>query len=83
VDLGHARRPDFDIAPFLPSGIDLLYGFAPVPGTPPVPYIRGSPATGRRQDRPAEHPLPERQSRGAPRRPVLGVQGDLRMHLSA
>lgn len=40
VDLGHARRPDFDIAPFLPSGIDLLYGFAPVPGTPPVPYIR-------------------------------------------
>lgn len=40
VDLGHARLPDFDIAPFLPSGIDLLYGFAPVPGTPPVPYIR-------------------------------------------
>jgi len=40
VDLGHARRPDFDIAPFLPSGLDLLYGFAPVPGTPPVPYIR-------------------------------------------
>jgi glycosyltransferase involved in cell wall biosynthesis len=40
VDLGHARSPDFDIAPFLPSGIDLLYGFAPVPGTPPVPYIR-------------------------------------------
>lgn len=40
VDLGHARGPDFDIAPFLPSGIDLLYGFAPVPGTPPVPYIR-------------------------------------------
>lgn len=40
VDLGRARRPDFDIAPFLPSGIDLLYGFAPVPGEPPVPYIR-------------------------------------------
>jgi glycosyltransferase involved in cell wall biosynthesis len=40
VDLGAARRPDFDIAPFLPPGIDLLYGFAPVPGTPPVPYIR-------------------------------------------
>jgi glycosyltransferase involved in cell wall biosynthesis len=40
VDLDAVRRPGFDIAPFLPPGVDLLYGFAPVPGTPPVPYIR-------------------------------------------
>ena len=40
VDLATARRPDFDISPLLPRGVDLLYGFARLPRTPPVPYIR-------------------------------------------
>lgn len=40
VDLRGVQRPDFDIGPFLPPGVEVLFGFAPVPVSPPVPYIR-------------------------------------------
>jgi glycosyltransferase involved in cell wall biosynthesis len=40
VDLAAARRPEFDIAPHLPDGLDVLLAFAPLRVTPPVPWIR-------------------------------------------
>ena len=40
VDLALARRPEFDIAPLLPAGLDLLTAFAPLRVAPPLPCIR-------------------------------------------
>ena len=40
VDLEEARRPDFDIRPLLPSGLDLLLACVPLRTPPDVPWIR-------------------------------------------
>ncbi len=40
VDVAAARRPEFDIAPLLPAGLDVLMAFAPIRVPPPVPWIR-------------------------------------------
>ena len=40
VDLGRARRDDFDIRPLLPAGLDLLLACVPLRTSPDVPWIR-------------------------------------------
>ena len=40
VDLELARRPGFDIRPFLPDGLDLLLACVPLRVPPEVPWIR-------------------------------------------
>ena len=40
VDLARARRPDFDIRPLLPTGLDIVLACAPLRIAPDVPWIR-------------------------------------------
>ena len=40
VDLARARRPEFDIRPLLPGGLDLLLACVPLRVAPEVPWIR-------------------------------------------
>ena len=40
VDLARARTPAFDIAPYLPHGLEVLMAFAPLRVAPRVPWIR-------------------------------------------
>lgn len=40
VDLQRARRPDFDIRPLLPPGLDIVLACAPLRIAPDVPWIR-------------------------------------------
>jgi glycosyltransferase involved in cell wall biosynthesis len=40
VDLEQARRPEFDIRPLLPAGLDLLLACVPLRISPGVPWIR-------------------------------------------
>ena len=40
VDLAAARRPEFDIRPHLPAGLDVLLSFVPLRQPPDLPWIR-------------------------------------------
>jgi glycosyltransferase involved in cell wall biosynthesis len=40
VDLQQARRPEFDIRPLLPAGLDLLLACVPLRTPPQVPWVR-------------------------------------------
>jgi glycosyltransferase involved in cell wall biosynthesis len=40
VDIGAARRPDFDIRPLLPSDLDILLSYAPLRIKPEGPWLR-------------------------------------------
>jgi glycosyltransferase involved in cell wall biosynthesis len=40
VDLASARRPEFDIRPHLPAGLDILLACVPLRRPPEVPWIR-------------------------------------------
>jgi glycosyltransferase involved in cell wall biosynthesis len=40
VDVTAARRPDFDIRPLLPSGLDALIAYAPLHTRPECPWLR-------------------------------------------
>lgn len=41
VNLGYARSATFDIRPHLPSGLDILLSYTPLPIAPDVAWIRG------------------------------------------
>jgi glycosyltransferase involved in cell wall biosynthesis len=40
VSIAEARRPDFDIRPILPAGLDIVLACAPLRNPPDVPWIR-------------------------------------------
>jgi glycosyltransferase involved in cell wall biosynthesis len=40
VDVGAARRPDFDIRPLLPASLDAMITYAPLRARPEIPWLR-------------------------------------------
>ncbi len=40
VDVGAARRPEFDIRPLLPPGLDAMITYAPLRARPEMPWLR-------------------------------------------